>query len=114
MSIYTWAVNAVLYDLQFVGRISKSQSKEMLAIAGNDINRSYGVGALKTGAATSRFAASAAVFARLVTSAERTPSGNISAQDWSNACRHAFIKAGADEAESYLLVAQLKSFIAES
>lgn len=104
---FGWAVNRVLYDLLHRGRITKARLEEMRSVAGNGANLSYGVALLRSGAARSKEAAAAAVFARIAGAAQCNPTGTIRSEDWQAAARQALLNAGAEEVESYLLVAGL-------
>jgi hypothetical protein len=104
---YTLAVNKALYDVRDGNLISEAKRQHMLAVAGNDVNRMYGVMALKMKAATNKHSAAALVFARLVNVAERTPDERATAHDWRAACRKAIVNSGAKEMESYLILAAM-------
>jgi hypothetical protein len=99
--------NGALHTLFERGLISQDQRDRMVEVAGNDANRAHGVLLLKTGAARNRHGAAAAVFARLSVSAQKTPTGDITAEHWQWACRQAFVNGGLNLSESTMSSLQL-------
>lgn len=101
------AKNLALMQMELRGIVTKEKLNEMRFIAGAGANAVLGKTLISTGAATSKHAAAAAVFARIADAAQRSPTGNVSADDWRTATRFALINAGASEAESTVGAAEL-------
>lgn len=104
---YTIAIHRALDEAVARGLIRKHKRKIMVNICGNGPNREFGVASLRTGTARSSAAAAAAVFARIAVSAQNTPHGEVTYDDWASATRQAFLNGGAAEIESFMLAAEL-------
>lgn len=104
---YVIAKNHVLMAMEYDGLISKDEVETMRVVAGHPVNASYGAQAIKTRAAVNKYAAAAAVFARLSAAAARNPDGDISADVWANAARVAMMRAGCTRDESEIAAKEL-------
>ena len=112
---YRLGKNHVLFSLERDGKITKSQRKLMMDISYNVMNRTYGIGLLKSGAAMDKFSAAAAVFARLSVTAQNSPQGpEIDAVMWETAAYEAMIQAGAGHGEAAEIVQGLKQMNRET
>lgn len=111
---YRLAKNSALMVAADKSLISSDLALEMRRIAYNKPNREYGVSLLKSGTCDDKFAAAAAVFARLSIIAKRNNTFMPGEVEWDIACREAMVLGGAPFATALLGVDELKEIIEES
>ena len=98
--LFRVAKNHVIMIAEKYGDISPEIAKEMAQISGNQMNIEYGVLLHKSKVATNRYAAAAAVFARLAAHSRLKQRGAVSSRDWESATFHAMVKSGANIGEA--------------
>ena len=97
------------------GYIDAATSQLMRQTAYNDMNKEYGISLIKQGVVVNKFAAAAAVFARLYLSTlQKSFDERISSDNWFEAGMEAMRLAGAADDECLLVFTELLKTIEES
>ena len=112
---YRVAKNLAVMGIEQKGYIDAATSQLMRQTAYNDMNKEYGISLIKQGVVENKFAAAAAVFARLYLSTlQKSFDERISSDNWFEAGMEAMRLAGAADDECLLVFQELVNTIEES